>query len=324
MDASSSEERIIAYEKEKINLNAVVYRQYGKPFFPRWLLNIVVDWLVIFVAYYGVYWAYVQTKDFHYQIIFLLVAVFVAIFIIGNRQHALSIMGHDGAHRLAARNKTFNDWATNLLTFWPLGAGLLPYRIFHLDHHRLLGTEEDPEYQKKSTEDPIFDIPKTKRQIIRRFLFGLVGFHGGWKGLFDIILAFNPRKGVEFWGLWIWRIIAITILYWLNVWWWVLPLWFVAIGTSFWSIFNLRIWIEHIGTSDVHRVRASLWQRLVFLPHYTWLHWEHHRWDFIPFFNLPKVREIDNSVKIVPVRKLLASYEFYPYCRTGKVTKRPH
>ncbi len=309
-----TEIEFLRYEEDKINHNADLYKRYGKPIFWRWLINILADWIVVIGVYWLMSWS---NNNVSY---WLLPGIyFIAILVIGNRQHAISVMGHEGTHRLASQIRWFNDFVTDFFCWWPLGTGFKRFRLFHMEHHRYLGTELDPEYGKKVISDPIFDIPKTKGQIVRRFLLGLIGFHGGWKELFAAIWDFRPITFYENIGLWLWRGAVFLILWQLQIWWWAIPLWFIAQGTAFWSMFRLRLWTEHVGTSETHRVWVPLWQRILYLPHYVWLHWEHHQWDFIPFWNLPKVRLLNQSVKIIPVGEVLDSYATSHFYKTGIV-----
>src|SRR5437870_5579408 len=71
----------------------------GRSMFP-WLADAARDWLVI-----GSALAVVSLWPHFYT-------VAAAVLIIGNRQHALAILGHDGTHYTLSRNATFNDFLT--------------------------------------------------------------------------------------------------------------------------------------------------------------------------------------------------------------------
>lgn len=63
---------------------------------------------------------------------------------------------------------------------------------------------------------------------------------------------------------------------------WFAPLlWGGALLTSFWACARARAWREHCnGGTDVYV--PKLWERAVYLPHYTWKHAAHHvngRWN---------------------------------------------
>ena len=60
-------------------------------------------------------------------------------------------------------------------------------------------------------------------------------------------------------------------------------LWYGSLFTSFFAAYRLRCYSEHIGSEWTHRLtKPPLWQRLLYLPANTWMHWEHHTWPAIP------------------------------------------
>jgi fatty acid desaturase len=72
--------------------------------------------------------------------------ILLAIPVIGGRQLGLGILGHDGAHHLLFRNRRLNDWVCEWLFNRPLmGASIVPYRTYHLDHHRFTQQPNDPD-----------------------------------------------------------------------------------------------------------------------------------------------------------------------------------
>src|ERR1700688_1090593 len=94
--------------------------------------------------------------------------------VIGNRQLALHVLGHDGVHQLVCRNRFANDLLTNILSFWPLWTSLSAFRQFHFEHHRHVGTQQDPEVIAKGTK-PGCDPPATKANILQWLARDLCG-----------------------------------------------------------------------------------------------------------------------------------------------------
>ena len=94
-----------------------------------WLRDAVLDWTVIAGALGLVH-------VFSNPLTWLL-----ALLIIGNRQHALAILGHDGTHFTLSHNRRLNDFLTNLMAFWPIGLTVSGYRALHFKHHKHTGTE---------------------------------------------------------------------------------------------------------------------------------------------------------------------------------------
>jgi fatty acid desaturase len=96
----------------------------------------------------------------------------------------------------------------------------------------------------------------------------------------------------------------------------------VALGTSFGAVFRLRVWTEHVGTADVHRISARLFYQLIFLPHNTWCHFEHHRFPSVPFWNLPKARALETETHIDTLEALFSSYADYSAVPSGDITAK--
>jgi fatty acid desaturase len=267
--------------------------ELSQPSLARWLWAATADWLVVLATtaltmYLDSPWAWPA-----------------ALLVIGNRQHALSILGHDGGHRLVSRRKWLNDALTNLLCFWPLGVGIHGYRKFHFSHHRLTGTVADPELELKRLATPLYDLPATRGRMVRQFCKDLLG--GGLREIIDLVQHVRPLTAGDRLGPLLWWMMVGGLCVALG-WWLAVLLWFGAMLSAYWATFRLRIWIEHIGTSDTHRVHAAWWQRLLFAPHNTWYHYEHHRWPAVPCSRLPALRRLDPEVPVLPLQELFARY----------------
>jgi fatty acid desaturase len=244
--------------------------------------------------------AFMMAGMFHHWASYLLAGL-----VIGTRQHALAILGHEGAHRLVCRGRRLNDLITAFLCFSPLGLGLHAYRKHHFTHHRHPGTEVDPELAYKRSRSPQWDLPARKR-LRWYFLKDILGL--GVKDLVYVMLVVPPVCVWDVLGPLLWWSAAVTIVV-LCGQMWMLALWFGSLITVFWTMFRLRVWTEHLGTADVHRVAAHWWQRLLFLPHNTWYHYEHHRWPSIPCWNLPAARALDQKVPVLSLSELFESYQ---------------
>lgn len=255
---------------------------------PRWLTLTLCDWLVIGLA-------------------FLLarkvggIAYWLASLVIGNRQHALSIMAHDGAHK----GSFDNDFLLNVLTFWPLGGDVVGYRCFHFAHHRYLNGEQDRELVHKRWASPAFDLPLRPLLQLGYLAMDLVGL-----GIVDLVrLAIIVKPQTVVGGL---GTVLIQLVFWTTCIatgeYWILALWYFSLISSFWAIFRLRIWIEHIGTPDVHRLSLRWWQACLIAPHWTSYHWEHHRRPTVPCWDLPALRtEFTGGPPTLTWQELMAS-----------------
>ncbi len=247
-------------------------------------------------------------------------AMGLALVCFGVAQHRLALMAHDGSHRQASRNKKLNDFLTGMFCLWPFANPVGGYRRFHFNHHRYLNTEGDPELHHKQKSAPAWQLPAGKKTIVRRFLEDVSLLHV--KELFH--LAQNARPGTSkidrllptFWWL-----SMVTVLYFIDQL-WILPVWFLSTAIVFWPIFRLRIWTEHVGTHDVHRIHAPWYLRYWLLPHNTWYHYEHHHFPQVPCWNLPKVRALIGPVPAVhPLFAVINSYDHAPSIGSGAPTR---
>jgi fatty acid desaturase len=284
----------------------------------RWLGAALFDWGLIALAMAGAYFAlqYAQASRFSPPsgILFIFVCG-LAIMVIGNRQHAIAILGHDGGHGLASSTRWVNDLLTEVFCFWPLNVGLGGYRAFHFKHHKTFGSAEDPELPHKRANAPRYDLPKTPREIFTYFWKDSIGL--GIKEDLMLFELISGREGpLDVIGPIFWWGITLALL-WTYGLWWLLILWFLALGSFFWATFRLRIWTEHMGTPDVHRISATWWQRALFVPHNTWYHFEHHRATTIPFWNLPKARGLNKEDSIKTIEELFESYATMPHIPSG-------
>jgi fatty acid desaturase len=279
------------------------------PSLPRWLAGVALDWSVIAAALAVAAWL-------RHPVVYVL-----AVYVVGNRQHALAIMGHDGAHGAACRPRWLNDWLTCLLCFWPLGLGLDGYRKHHFTHHRHTGTDVDPELEYKGWGAPRWDLPTRRERFARCLVLDLLGLCPRELALLRrTIPAHSPRDVLG--PLLLWSA-GLAVLLWAHAL-WIGLIWVAGLATAFWAMFRLRVWTEHMGTPGTHRIRVSWWQRMLFAPHNTWYHWEHHRWPSLPSGNLPAARELDGSEPVVPLCDLLVSYRKASEVPSGKPLRGPN
>lgn len=227
-------------------------------------------------------------------------AYWVASLVIGNRIHALAIMGHDGAHHTASSDHRINDLLANLFIFWPFGVCVKSYRAFHFEHHRRVGTELDPELALKGSS-PGYDTPMSRQSFVLYIVRDLLGI--SCLDAFRIIWIIRARgKDLVMPALLHLAVLGIAAA---AGAWWSVALWWFSVLTSFLACFRMRSWTEHIGTDRTHRVEVSWLQSMVFAPHWTWLHFEHHEWPSTPCWLLPRARELDTVTPILSIKDLV-------------------
>lgn len=169
---------------------------------------------------------------------------YIAVLVIGTRQHALAILGHDGAHGHAPQ------WLTRLI-FWSIGVNLDRYRAFHFDHHKYLGTDRDPESPFRNDDWNKFSWRNVGRDLVGlsapemlRIWRTAGGSYPAITTTLVILFVFSPS-------------FALT--------------WLAALGTSFVACFRQRSIIEHGEAYPIGRVH-----KLILFPHNCWRHAEHH------------------------------------------------
>lgn len=255
----------------------------------QWLIAVLIDWTIIvsaFVLAHCYYWL-----------------IPLAMLIIGNRQHALGILGHDGAHQLVIPRLRFcNDLLTDIFTFWPLGLNLKEYRKFHWDHHRNTNNDRDPEILLKKTLPNHITGPVTIRKVLLHGVMDLLGF--GIPHIVRFLFYTRPRTIAGLIPIVVLDAVAIALLF--TSLFMVPLLWFGSLLTSFWFFFRLRVWTEHVGLGVGKTLRFSptWWQIALFLPHNTWLHYEHHAEPSVPFNRLRQMRtEVFTSLREIMLGK---------------------
>lgn len=279
-----------------------------------WLRDVAFDWALIVAAMAA------ACLTLHPLVILL------SLFVLGNRQHALALLGHDGTHYTITKRKRLNDALTDYLTWIPLGLTNDGYRTLHHQHHTHLGTEQDPEVQYKGVRGEHWDLPTTPGQVIARCLLDLVG--GGFKDyhiIFSLSMPDNAdlartaarrRKAVH--AAFVALSGAAALL---NPAFLLLPaLWYGALVTTFIMFFRLRLWLEHQGTDTAHRLRLKVWQAGLLAPHLCWHHWEHHMWPTVPYSNLPAIRKLLPDEPLISLMDLVRFYRDSPGHPAGHPT----
>ena len=95
----------------------------------------------------------------------------VAVIVIGARQHALMVLGHDASHYRYLRKRWQNDLFGNLLLMWPTFASVEGFRKFHGTHHQYTNLPNDGNRQLWHTHnargefEPEWVFPKTRRGL---------------------------------------------------------------------------------------------------------------------------------------------------------------
>ena len=231
-----------------------------------------------------------------------LLAIPVAIVIIGGRQLGVSILMHDAAHAALHPDLKVNDWVGNHLTT----GGLIDYRNYHLAHHKYAQQGEDPDLSLSAP----FPITRTSlRRKILRDLTGQTYWKQRWSGLFKRIPARKP--GEPLWPLikdaaygrrrfltGMVVTVAVTAPF---GYWWVWPaLWLVPQAPWLPMISRLRNIAEHACVAKdepdplrhARTTHAGFLERAVIAPYFVNYHCEHHMFMYLPCYRLPAAHRL--------------------------------
>jgi fatty acid desaturase len=125
----------------------------------------------------------------------------IAVMVIGSRQHALLVLGHDATHYRYLRTRWRNDLFGNLLLMWPTFASVEGFRKDHGTHYQYTNLPNDGNRQLWHTHNatgefaPEWVFPKTRRglalMILRRAAF-LTGISWVIRGLVGRLSSRSP------------------------------------------------------------------------------------------------------------------------------------
>lgn len=220
-----------------------------------------------------------------------------AFFMIGWRQYALFILGHDGIHGTLHRNRVWNDRLARWFVYAPLFMSLEDARSNHLEHHRHVGSAEDPDrylhtIQNKNSAfkflmycSGLMTFAKTLRKVTP--LGGPRSQKGALKGYLLSRWPILPLQALIFllfagWGYSFWDYAVL----------WVLPIYVCVFLPD-----EIRAYCDHAVLMPDHAAdpkrlvsfKPGWFEAMVFSPLHMNYHAEHHLWPSVPHYNLPHV-----------------------------------
>jgi fatty acid desaturase len=232
--------------------------------------------------------------------------IILAIALLGGRQLGLAVIMHDGGHRAL-----FTRWKWNQFAAQWLGAAFVfndakAYRIRHAKHHRLGGSEEDPDLYK------YVNYALARRDFyrkIRRDITGVTAYRAlkgnfkqhGWR----IIMNWAIAQGVLFGALFA---TGNGMLY---------LLWLAAYATSHQVILRIRLAAEHGSVEDLmdsdprKHTRTTIpriWERPFFAPNYVNYHLEHHVLASVPCYKLKAFHKLLDGKGYFEHAEICSSY----------------
>jgi fatty acid desaturase len=277
------------------HIDTAVFSRFARPDPRRWLLGVCTEWAIIVsmmaacVAYPSVLlWA-------------------VAVFIIGTRQHALGIMAHESVHSLVSTTRAVNDGLGNWLSAYPLMYSVQGYRTYHLQHHRWLETEKDPEQTALRLYPREWTFPMPRRRFFYLLCRDMLG--GSVKPAADLvqyIWQVPGGKRPQVARVVVFHVSAAALAIALGHAMVYLVLWVVPLFTVALMCFRVRTVAEHSGISEPHvryrqpavdtlaTTRTTVYNavmKFLFGPHNMAYHIEHHLFPDVPVFRLRRLHD---------------------------------
>jgi fatty acid desaturase len=242
----------------------------------------------------------------------------ISTILLAGAQVGLAILMHDASHRALFANEKVNDKIAEWLCANPIFQSMAGYRRYHMAHHRLAGTAEDPDMVMTQ------HYPISRSSLRRKLIRDVVGITGlkTYVGLtlmhaeqLDYMLngqviknAKAPRGFVAISKALVknLHVFVITNLILFAVLWachapWAYLLWVVATLSPFQLFLRIRQIGDHAVVPDAlsknpllhaRSTDAAWWEKMLIAPHHEHYHLEHHLLPTAPSWNLVKLRAL--------------------------------
>jgi fatty acid desaturase len=258
-------------------------------------------------------------------------ALFLAVVVIGTRQHALFVIAHDAAHYLLYESRPANEIVGRACAMVQ-GLSMRTYRVIHRLHHNNLYGPLDPDTALHG------GYPRGKAYLVKKLLKDISGLTA-WKTYAYFLggaPALNTATNVALRPLddtssklksdarsdrnmvIAFHVAALAAMAWSGYLLQYLVLWVLPLVTVVQAILRLRAIAEHGATTDfsspLTAARTNLapaWLEWLIFPHHVNYHIEHHLYASVPHYNLPALhremteRGILESAEVVPFRVAL-------------------
>jgi fatty acid desaturase len=233
----------------------------------------------------------------------------IAIVLIGSRQLGIAILMHDAAHGVLTKTKWLNEFLGQWLCGYPVGSDLVPYRKYHLQHHRSTQQPNDPDLELSA------HFPITRASFRRKLIRDITGQTGFQQRKAAILGAIRRKqwRTLGGWALTNGIILAACIV---SGFWWLYPvLWLAPLLTWFQLITRVRNIAEHAVVPDnddpyrnARTTLANPFVRAVLAPYWVNYHVEHHLLFWVPCYRLPTMHRILKAKGITQRMEVRAGY----------------
>ncbi len=248
--------------------------------------------------------------------------VVLAMILLGGRQLGLGILMHDCAHRSLMASAAANERLGQWLCAAPVFADLRVYRLYHMTHHREVGTDADPDLPNYS------NYPVAALSLARKFARDVLGATGlkaalglgmlyRWSDPTQVGAGYSYRFDAAADGdvagrtsignlLWNMRRIVVAQAALAGALWALghplaYLLWPAAWLTTNMLFGRIRNAAEHGGLPgtastdpwlNTRSVRARWWERLTVAPNHVHWHFEHHLAPTVPAYRLAQMHRL--------------------------------
>ena len=226
-----------------------------------------------------------------------------AVLVIGSRQLGLAILMHDAAHGVLVRSKWLNDPLSQIFCAWPVFTDTIPYRHYHLVHHRVTQQPDDPDLHLSAK------FPITRKSYSRKFLRDITGQTGfklrraqlrnalgkPGEGFTQRFATFRKRMGKMVLA----NLVLLALMTAFGKPHYYLMFWLLPLLTWQQVVTRIRNIAEHAMVPDnddpmksARTTYAKWWERALFAPYWVNYHVDHHLLFYVPCYNLPALHAL--------------------------------
>ncbi|GAC1368843.1 MAG: fatty acid desaturase family protein [Aquirhabdus sp.] len=254
------------------------------------------------------------------------ISFLITIILLAGAHVGLAILMHDASHRALFASPLVNEWVGEWLCAKPIFQSLEGYRSYHMAHHRLAGTAEDPDLVMTQN----YPIPRSslRRKLLRdisgmtgiKTYIGLTLMHAEQlKYMLNGQVIPNPNAPRGFIAIsktlvknlhaFVITNIVIFAVLWVIHAPWLYLLWVIAQLSPFQVFLRVRQIADHAVVPDslsknpllhARSTTASWWEKMLFAPHHEHYHLEHHLVPTAPSWNLTTLHNILIEANALP------------------------
>jgi fatty acid desaturase len=214
------------------------------------------------------------------------VAYLIGMILMATRQHAFLIVMHDAVHHCMFTSRFANEYLADMLLGMPINFMLRPFRAHHLAHHRLVGSEEDPDAHAK---DLLLNLeglsPLRQAWAYARFVVQRAWMYLTVGTVLSLLLPARKKEAAytipERIALLSWVALWLGVVTWFGLWFYFLVLWVIPFFFLLPISLHIRGRAEHdMEYSEEVRVsryvEASILERIFICPNFINYHAQHH------------------------------------------------